>query len=500
MTNSKDKRSYFNTDHLQTKLKKHAVSGGSVVVLARMTSFVVQMLGTVFLARLLTPEDFGFVAMVTIITGFFLIFKDLGLTEATIQRSEINHEQINALFWINIGFSIFLTLLTILLSSFIADFYGEPLLRNITIVSSFSFIFAGLSTQHLALLKRNMYFTKIAANEIVAVILSVSFVVIAAWLGLGYWALVVRPLVLAVSIVIGSWILCSWRPSWPKMTAGVFSMLIFGANTVGFYFINYVCGNLHKILLGRLNGAQLLGFYNKAHYLSAIPVDNFTLPLHAVAVSTLSKLQGDKETYNRYYLNAVSTIALVGIPMSLFMAVASKEIILILLGSQWIGASTIFSILSLGITARIISGTNGWIHVSLGRTDRWLRWGITASLATLTATLLGLPFGVTGIAIGYSVVSYLLVGPCIQYAGKPIGLTFWGVVAVIWHYYLSAILAGVICFYVMNLQILSNVPIRLLIGFIVYCVIYLFMVVIVFRDTKALKEVFLFAKGIIKRV
>ena len=131
------------------------------------------MVSTVILARLLTPEDFGLVAMVTAITGFMVIFKDMGLSMATIQRPEIRHEQVSTLFWINVAVSFVIMLLTAIIAPAIAWFYGRPRLVWITLAFSIGFIFGGLTIQHQALLKRNMRFGTLAAIDIISILGSI---------------------------------------------------------------------------------------------------------------------------------------------------------------------------------------------------------------------------------------------------------------------------------------------------------------------------------------
>ena len=215
---------YFSTDHLKEDLKKHAIRGGGISIFSRTASYAIQLGGTIVLARLLTPGDFGLVAMVTAITGFFLIFKDLGLTDATIQKTEINHKQISTLFWINFASSIAITLIIIAVSPLIAWFFGEPKVEQIAIVSSISFVFAGLSTQHIALLKRGMLFVQITYIEILATLGSAVTGIFLAWYGWGYWALVARPIALGLLLAIGAWIVCGWRPGLPAIRSGVRSL------------------------------------------------------------------------------------------------------------------------------------------------------------------------------------------------------------------------------------------------------------------------------------
>ena len=144
----------FETDHLRAGLEGRSVRGGVLTLTSQGAQFLIQTLATVVLARLLVPADFGLVAMVTAVTGLAATFADLGLSEATIQRKEISHGQISILFWINVAIGVGLMLLTAALAPALAWFYGEPRLKNITLLLSLTFLISGLRVQHDALLNK----------------------------------------------------------------------------------------------------------------------------------------------------------------------------------------------------------------------------------------------------------------------------------------------------------------------------------------------------------
>ncbi len=130
--------------------------------------FILQSVSAIVLAHMLTPADFGLVAMVTAITGLGQAFADLGLSEATIQHPEIDHDQVSKLFWVNVGIGLMLTIITVCLAPFLAWFYHEPRLKAITCIVSITFLIGGLRVQHDALLRRNMRFLALASRDIIA--------------------------------------------------------------------------------------------------------------------------------------------------------------------------------------------------------------------------------------------------------------------------------------------------------------------------------------------
>lgn len=484
----RNQREYFATDHLKKDLKVRALKGGGVTILSRIFDHATQLAGAVVLARLLTPEDFGLVAMVVAISGFFLMFKDLGLTDATVQSEKINQDQVSTLFWINFFFCLILTALFCLAAPLIARFYNEPRLVDITFLLSVTFILAGLSTQHIALLRRNMLFTRIAAIEMMAAFGSTVISIYLAIKGAGYWALVLRNIFLSVIVAIGAWVFCKWRPGLPVHGANVKPMVKFGANTMGFYLVNYFARNMDKALIGWKNGPIALGLYHKAFYLFVAPINQLVIPLQSVAVSALTKLRNEPEKFKRYYVKSLGYLAFIAMPMSAFIASSSEDVIVFLLGDKWIKAAEIFAILGWAAGIQILYSTQGWIYVSMGRADRWLRWGIFSSIFTVAGFFIGLPFGPKGIALAYTITLYILITPGLWYAGKLVGIHPVHIFAAVWKYYVSAAGAALITQYISSMDLSSHVSVKVLIDFCVYVGCYLALIVAVFRSINPIRQ------------
>ncbi|MCO6434649.1 lipopolysaccharide biosynthesis protein [Nitrosomonas nitrosa] len=494
-TNLSHKDRYFTTDHLRADLKKRAVRGVGATVFSQTAAYGIQTIGTIVLARLLAPNDFGLVAMVTAFSLLLQNFGVNGFTEAVIQRQEIHHKQISTLFWIQIGLSLALTLFLMVLAPLIAGFYKEPRLELITIAVAPSVIFAGFSTLPLALLKRNMQFYSTSALDMTTITISVIIAIAFAYWGWGYWALVLRRLSLPLTTTVGAWMLCRWRPGLPALGTGVRPMLKYAINTYGNFTVDYFSRNLDKILIGWRLGTQSLGFYDRAYYLFTMPANQLIYPVTSVAVAALSRLRDDPEKYRRYYLNAVSMIAFIGMPISTMLILIANDLTILLLGPQWNKAGQILSFFAAGLGIMLIYGTHGWLHLSLGRPDRWFRWGIIAFVITAIFFVAGLPFGLLGITIAYTASFYVLIGPGLWYAGKPICLKLHQLVAVIWKFCVAAFGAGLFCWFILfSLEMTSglftslNIVIRILVSLILCTSIYLLLIVAVYQSTQPMSR------------
>lgn len=413
--NNKNNNEYISNLSSNKNLKKKSIRSGSFMFLSQLSIFVLKMMSTFILARLLLPEDFGLIAMVMAITGFVALFKDLGLSLATIQKTDITHNQISTLFWINVLISFCIMLITFAIAPIVAWFYNEPRLINITMILALAFVFSGFSIQHQALLSRKMYFGKLAIIEIFSTIMSIIVAVLVALQFNNYWAIVFMHLTLPLFISIGSWFACNWRPGLPTKNSGVRSMLVFGGNITGFTIVNYFARNLDNILIGKFCGSSMLGLYSKAYQIVMLPIANIRGPLYRVAMPALSQLKDNPDKYKNYYLKMLSLISFISLPVITFLFLFSEEIIMILFGSKWLEMNLIFKILAVSSLLQPVAGTRGLILISLGKTQRYLIWGITNSILTVIAFLIGIQWGTEGVAYAYAIEQNIILIPSLFY-------------------------------------------------------------------------------------
>jgi PST family polysaccharide transporter len=427
------------TDH--DGLRRLAVRGAGVTLLSQSLGVAIQMIATVVLARLLTPEDFGLVAMVTTFSLFLQNVGFNGFTEAVLQREEIDHGLASNLFWVNAGLSLLLAIGFAAVGPLLARFYGDPRVADLSATVAVTIFFTGLSVQHLALLTRAMRFSDIAFNDILARAVSVAVSIFLAQMGWGYWALAAGTVALPLATAAGAWVLCQWIPGLPRRGVGTGPTVRFAMNTYGQFAMNYFTRNLDNLLVGWRFGSQPLGFYKKAYDLFALPAGQLSA-LTGVAVSTLSRLAGDPARHERYFLSALSTLAFVGMGLGAGLTLVGRDLVLLLLGSQWEESGRIFTFFGPGIGIILLYGTHGWIHLSIGRPDRWFRWGIVEFAVTGLLFLAGLRWGPAGIALAWVVSIWVLTVPALWYAGRPIHLGIATVISAVWKYVLASAMAG----------------------------------------------------------
>jgi O-antigen/teichoic acid export membrane protein len=423
-------------------LRRAAIRGVGVTMFGEGVSFAVQIAATVVLARLLTPADFG---IVTMITTFSLLFSSFGLngfTEGILQREEVTHFLASNLFWINVSTAALLTVAFAALAPLMALFYHDPLVAHAARGMSLTIVVASFSVIHLALLKRAMRFSAVSANGVVSRVVYVTVSIILAHAGWGYWALVTGCIAQQLSISLGAWLMCRWTPGLPHRVPGTGATVKFALKVYSHFCFSYFSGNTDNLLVGWRFNAPALGFYKKAFDLFTLPVCQLLSPIGAVVIATLSRFNRDRAHYQRYFLSGMSVLAFLGMGIGADFTLVGKDLIRFLLGPNWAESSRIFTYFGPGIGIMILYNTHGWVHLSIGRPDRWFRWGLVEFLFTAGLFVIALPMGPAGIALAWTVSYFVLMLPAFWYAGKPIGFGVSPVLAVVWKFFVASVVAG----------------------------------------------------------
>ena len=434
--------SLLDTQEVQSNLRRKAVRGAGVTIAAQMVSYILQTVGTIILARLLSPADFGLVAMVTAFSLAVQNFGYNGFIEAIIQRDKLTHDETSKLFWVNLVIMLSLTLGFIACSPLIAWYYREPQLVKISAVISLSILFSGLSTIHLGVLSRSMKFHLTSLVSISTALLSTALAIIAALKGWGYWALVLRRIAQPLGMALCAWALCRWLPGIPAKGTRIGDLIKFGVRTYGYFIMDYFRKNSDRIIVGRFFGKVPLGHYDRAYQLSALLPNQLTASLSGVGIAALSRLKDDAKRFMGYYAKSLSILAFVAFPGSVLLTLIGKDLIILLLGARWVEAGHIFAALGPAIGLVVIYDSNVWLHLSLGRPDRLFKWSILALVAAISSFVIGKTWGPIGVACAYSVLFYIMLLPALRYAGKPMNIKTSFHLGILWRYWTAAFAAG----------------------------------------------------------
>ena len=399
---------HFKTGHLLADFKAHTISSGAVTILAQGAKFFLNLVSTMILARLLAPRDFGLVAMVTTVTGFLRVFKDTGLSVATVQRERITHAQVSNLFWVNVGVSAFGTLLAAAAAPLIARFYNNPRLIGVTLILSTTFIISGSTVQHQALLRRQMRFKALALIEVGSMVVGVVVGVAMALLGYGYWSLVGSSLSIEITGLLLTWSISRWRPSLPSRGSGIGPLLSFGAHRTAADLVNALSRGSDILLIGRFYDATSVGLYSRAAILLKRPLEQFLGPINAVFVPALSRLQSHPERYRSTFLRVYEAIAVTAFFFAGLLLALAHPLTLVLLGPKWTQAAVIFGGFTLAAISIPLSNSTGWLLTTQGRGRDILIAHSINSCALVLSFIAGLPYGPVGVAIAFSVSSLVV--------------------------------------------------------------------------------------------
>jgi PST family polysaccharide transporter len=424
MTSSDTFRRVAGTEELRHDLRSRSVRSVVRVAAANGGEFALRLVSTIVLARVLVPEHFGLISMVTALTAIAGQFSQLGLSTVTVQRRDITHGQVTNLFWINVAIGAGLTALFCGLAPMIASFYADGRLVVIAMAVSTAFLWAGLTVQHEALLFRQMKQAQAAFIRLAASALSVSLSIALAVSGYGYWALVWQEIARGFFTAVGVWLFCPWRPGFPDRNEDIRGLLKFGADLTLTQLFYAVIMNIDRLLIGRLFGASPLGLYRQAQQLMMAPVDQLNGPIGSVAQPALSILQDDPARYRRYYQKMVFLIALTTMPLAAFAAVYAYDVTLLCLGAKWIDAAPFLRIFALAAFVRPVLGTAGTVLITTGQSRRLVSITFVSQVTLLVFTAAGIPWGAQGVAFAQLLTPVVLLLPNLRYsfAGTPIGL------------------------------------------------------------------------------
>jgi len=461
------------------ELRQHTVRGGAVTLIGQAMKFALSIVSLAILGRLLTPADFGLVAMVLTFTRLADLFKDLGLGLATVQRASITHEQVSTLYWLNIGIGVVLSVIVATIAPIIAWFFGEPRLLLITLGIAGTFIFAGATVQPQALLRRRMAFQTLTIVEVIAMSLGVAAAVISALSGAGVWALVLQLIINAFANAIGITIASRWRPTVTAPLAQVASMLRFGGHLSGSNLLTYIVRNSDNLLIGRLVGETALGYYTKAYQLLLLPIQQLNAPLNAVALPALSRCQDDPDRFRLIYRKGLEVLTAVGMPVVVVLAITADRSVVAVLGDQWRSAAVLFQLLAPAAFIGTFNVASAWIFIPLDRADRAWKWSLINAPITACAFAIGVRWQAEGVAIAFSFVVLLLRPFGLWYAIHGTPVRWSDLRAALARPMITALGAGVITLIVSRTltdgipeTIAGSVDVRLIIDLLVFAGVY----------------------------
>lgn len=374
------------------------------MVVGRLVTQGSRFLVSVILARLLSPEAFGVVAVAMTTIVALEIVKDLGTGAALIQRQQVDQRLLSSVFYLNVVAGFVAAGLMAVGAPLIADFFATP--DATTVVQAFSLVLAvgGLTQVHHALLRRRMRFGGVAAVEMVAALTNGVVSIVLALLGAGVWSMVWGNLAGTVTGSAVAWVASGWRPSRQLHRADLRAIAGFSLNTAAYNVTTFALENTDKILVGRWLGTAPLGVYTLAQRTISYPLESISKVLMQVLFPAFARAQDDNATLRKGYSRAVGAIAFVTLPVMVGAAVVAEPMVHAVLGEKWVGLIPLLWFMApAGALGALVSAVNT-IYSAKGRADWMFRWGLASGAVRLAAFAIGLQWDLQGLAIAYLVV------------------------------------------------------------------------------------------------
>uniref|UniRef100_Q07TG6 Polysaccharide biosynthesis protein n=1 Tax=Rhodopseudomonas palustris (strain BisA53) TaxID=316055 RepID=Q07TG6_RHOP5 len=359
----------------------------------------------IVLARLLSPSDFGIVAMCAPIFSFLYIINDLGLSQATIQRPELTKQDSSLIFWINVGFGLVISAVIVLIAPSVGRFYGDDRVSTVFSAMAGLVLIGSLSSQQVALMFRGMKQVPLLLIDIAPVVVGAVSSISAAVMGAGYWAIVIGQGGHALTAASMAWIMSGFRPAWPRWTSNLRPLCRFGLHMTGLSLASFLSTNLSLVLVGRIFGVVQVGLFDRGNKLVVMSYTQVLTPLTGISQTLLARLLADEARYRRAFLQMIEAMLLVVMPGLACLAIMSDAAVDLLYGSKWMECSPLVFWFALGSLMTPIGVGASWLFVTQGRTAKMLKFGLISNALSVLSLLLGLLGGVVGVAISFAIFS-----------------------------------------------------------------------------------------------
>ena len=404
-----------------SSLGTRAARGSGITVGVQGVRALLQVVSVVALARLLSPADFGLVAMVTAVIGIADLVRDFGLSSAAITARTLDRAQQSALFWVGTALGALCTVAAVAAAPLIAAGYGQPRLGTVVLALAGIFTLSGASTQPRADLARHLRFGALGVVDVSAQVAGIAVAVGGALAGWGLWALVAQQVCVAVVGLVVVTALSTFRPVLPRRGGpSVRPFLGFGGAVLGTQAITYATKNVDTVALGAVWGAGPLGLYTRAYQLLMAPLNQINAPLTRVALPVLTRVHGTRD-YGRYLARAQLVACYLTATAFAVAAALAVPVVAVLFGPRWAGVAPVFAILAVGGVFRAVAQIAYWVFLSAGRPGAQLRLTLVTGPLTVALILAGLPWGPVGVAAGHSVAHLLVWVLQLAVAGRATG-------------------------------------------------------------------------------
>lgn len=389
---------------MSSKFKKELISGTLYTGIAKYMSIAISLIVTAVLSRILTPEDFGTIAIATVLIGLITLLTGSGMSPAIIQDRKLSETDLIHIFSFTFYLSFIGGILFLVCAPFLAAIYNDRQLLYICSILSICVCFSILNIVPNALLFKNKKFKYIAIRTIIVQTILGIASICCALSGMGIYSLLVNPIVGSILLFLISYRCYPIEIRLKFNFSPINRLLPYSFYQIGFNVINYTYRNIDKLLIGKYMGFSSLGYYEKSYRLMMLPLENISNIINPVLHPLLCEYQDNFEFIFEKYKKIIQYFAYIGFSLSVVCFFSAKEIVLILFGTQWQYSINIFRILSLSIGIQLIQSAVGAVFQSTGNVKRMFYSGVIAFIMTLGAIIIGVA------SMNCNSLAYYLVG------------------------------------------------------------------------------------------
>jgi O-antigen/teichoic acid export membrane protein len=391
-------------DRLADRLRTGLAWKGASQLVMQLSRAVV----AVVLARLLSPHDYGLAALVLIFSNLVAVFSDLALGAALVQRERLSEDDRSTVFWTGVATGVLFTAVGVAAAGPIAAFFHQPEVKPLFRVFSLSFLVVSLGSTQTALLTRELDFRNLELRTMAGTLAGAAAGIALAALGFGPWAIIGQQLAIVAVSTLLLWTLSPWRPRASFSLASLRGLAGFSGNVLGTRLLFFANRNADNLLIGRFVGAAALGVYSVAYTIMLVPFSQLAGPLQQVLFPALSRMQDDVERMARAWLRANRAVAALSVPALLGLIVVAPDFVDVVLGHRWHRAAIVIRILAWVGLLQSLQRLNSSVLQARDRTGPLLRYSVVVLASSLAAFVIGLPWGIVGISIGYAISSTLV--------------------------------------------------------------------------------------------
>jgi PST family polysaccharide transporter len=394
------------------------------VLLSQGARVVSQLVSMTVLARLLSPDAYGLMALAAIVTNMAYLFRDMGTAAALIQSKDVSPTMASTVYWTNLALGLLIGLAIICAAPLTAHIFHEPQLATVLCMLAIVFPLTGASVVHQALLERESKFSVVAGAEVVASLAGLGAALLLAWRGAGVFSLVaqmiVATLVTSAIIVLRS----TFRPMRHWNRAEFKSIARFSGNLSMFNVVLYISRNADSMVVGRILGAVVLGAYSMAYRLMLFPLQNMTYVVARVLFPVMSRSQGSVTEVANLYLRSLGFIAFLTAPLMAGLFALREPFVHVMLGNRWQASVALLGWLApVGFIQSLVSST-GTVLMARGSTGLMLRLGLVGAVLQVGAVVVGAQWGIEGVAAAYLAASLVNALPALYFSTRLINIPF----------------------------------------------------------------------------